>query len=149
VSQTAKTWGILSPSAPPTTAKYRFEAGRPERGGADARKNDAMTEPPVTADPERARPFRGTPDAESHPLHMLALYAGDLAMARLRLEELAARLVPEEGRTRLGEEHSAIDLPTEVRRVIHCVVQDHLTPAIDDLLSFLMHPLDEDPREVS
>lgn len=108
-----------------------------------------MTEPPVTADPARACPLRGMPGAEPEPLCLLALYTGDLAMARLRLQELASRLASEERKASLREEHAATDLSTEARRVIQCVVQDRLTPAIDDLLSFLIHPVDEDPEEVS
>lgn len=108
-----------------------------------------MTKPNVTADPECAGLFRSIAGAQSSPFCLLVLCAGDLALARLRLQELADQLAAEERIAPLREEHAATDLPTETRRVIHCVVQDHLTPAIDDLLGFVLHPLDEDPREAS
>lgn len=81
--------------------------------------------------------------------YLLALYAGDMAMIRFRLEELVQRLASDEKTTGLLAEHTATDLAAETRRVIQCVIRDRLTPAIDDLLSFLVHPLDEEPGEVS
>lgn len=95
--------------------------------------------------PSRTRPLETDLCAwlgqESHPLHVLSLCAADLFMARLRLEKLAAELAAQEPPADPLEEHAPGDPITELRRVIHCVVADRLTPAIQDLYDFLLAPL--------
>ncbi|HYG62348.1 MAG TPA: hypothetical protein VEL74_07190 [Thermoanaerobaculia bacterium] len=80
--------------------------------------------------------------SDSHPFHALAQCAADLYLARLRIEKLATDLESHEFYTSRFEDHEATDPIAEMRRAIRCVVQDRLTPAIQELYDFILHPLD-------
>ena len=72
-------------------------------------------------------------EAEAAAQAELRGIVGDLDATRARLEEIHARLPvpPEETAMLMGEQE--LDVSTEIRSVIECVLTDSLRPTIRDL----------------
>jgi hypothetical protein len=72
-------------------------------------------------------------DRETAARERLREIAGELDALQTRLREVAARLTPPPGDEREDAMDVAMDVATELRAVIECVLIDRLQPALRDL----------------